>query len=88
LPQETPLAQGPAEQGSGTARMRAIIEALPMAFVVWDSSKRLQLCNRKFRQIYRIGPGKALPGTPFEEYTGIVGIERWRGIEQNLVSSR
>jgi hypothetical protein len=27
-------------------------------------------------------------GTPFEEYTGIVGIERWRGIEQNLVSSR
>ena len=67
LPQETPLAQGPAEQGSGTARIRAIIEALPMAFVVWDSSKRLQLCNRKFRQIYRIGPGKALPGTPFEE---------------------
>lgn len=26
--------------------------------------------------------------TPFEEYTGIVGIERWRGIEQNLVSCR
>ncbi|MGO9485826.1 MAG: ATP-binding protein [Rhodomicrobium sp.] len=66
LPHETQLALAPAEQG-GTARLRAIIEALPMAFVVWDSSKRLQLCNRKFRQIYRIGPGKALPGTPFEE---------------------
>ncbi len=66
LPQETARVQAPAEQ-SGTARLRAIIEALPMAFVVWDSSKRLQLCNRKFRQIYRIGPGKALPGTPFEE---------------------
>jgi two-component system cell cycle sensor histidine kinase PleC len=66
LPQETSHAQAPAEQG-GTARLRAIIEALPMAFVVWDSSKRLQLCNRKFRQIYRIGPGKALPGTPFDE---------------------
>lgn len=26
--------------------------------------------------------------TPFEEYTGIVGIERWRGIEQILVSGR
>ena len=66
LPQETALAHAPAEQG-GTARLRAIIEALPMAFVVWDNSKRLQLCNRKFRQLYRIGPGKALPGTPFEE---------------------
>jgi two-component system, cell cycle sensor histidine kinase PleC len=66
LPQETPVAANPAAQ-DGTARIRAIIEALPMAFVVWDSSKRLQLCNRKFRQIYRIGPGKALPGTPFEE---------------------
>ena len=38
-----------------------------MAFAVWDNSNRLQLCNRKFRQLYRIGPGKALPGTPFEE---------------------
>jgi two-component system, cell cycle sensor histidine kinase PleC len=69
LPQETPVtaaASSPAGQ-DGTARIRAIIEALPMSFVVWDSSKRLQLCNRKFRQIYRIGPGKALPGTPFEE---------------------
>ncbi len=66
LPQEAALAHSPSEQG-GTARIRAIIEALPMAFVVWDSSKRLQLCNRKFRQVYRIGPGKALPGTPFEE---------------------
>ncbi len=64
LPQETAHAHTPPEQG-GTARIRAIIEALPMAFVVWDSSKRLQLCNRKFRQIYRIAPGKALPGTPF-----------------------
>ncbi len=68
LPQETPMAAAAAPAGQdGTARIRAIIEALPMAFVVWDSSKRLQLCNRKFRQIYRIGPGKALPGTPFEE---------------------
>jgi two-component system cell cycle sensor histidine kinase PleC len=72
LPRETPAASAPAAGASasaqdGTARIRAIIEALPMAFVVWDSSRNLQLCNRKFRQIYRIGPGKALPGTPFEE---------------------
>lgn len=26
--------------------------------------------------------------TLFKEYTGIVGIERWRGIEQILVSCR
>jgi len=23
-------------------------------------------------------------GTPFEEYTRIVGIERWRGVEQKF----
>ncbi len=66
LPAAMPDGQAPAEQNS-TARLRAIVEALPMSFVVWDGQKRLQLCNRKFRQLYRIAPGTALPGTPFEE---------------------
>ncbi len=67
LPAETPAAQGSSAQQNGTARLRAIVEALPMSFAVWDNQNRLQLCNRKFRQLYRLAPGAALPGTPFQD---------------------
>jgi len=66
VPAAMAAGQAPAEQ-NGIARLRAIVEALPMSFVVWDGQRRLQLCNRKFRQLYRIAPGTALPGTSFEE---------------------
>ncbi len=66
VPAAMPVGQAPAELHS-TARLRAIVEALPMSFAVWDRQKRLQLCNRKFRQLYRIAPGTALPGMPFAE---------------------
>ncbi len=66
VPAAMPVGPAPAELNS-TARLRAIVEALPMSFAVWDGQKRLQLCNRKFRQLYRVAPGAALPGTPFAE---------------------
>ena len=66
LPAETRDVQAQAAQ-STTARLRAIIEALPMSFAVWDSQGNLQICNRKFRQLYRIAPGAALPGTPIDQ---------------------
>lgn len=66
LPTELPVGQAATEQ-PGTARLRAIVEALPMSFAVWDAQGCLQLCNRKFRQLYRIAPGAARPGTPFEQ---------------------
>ena len=65
LPAETRDVQAQAAQ-STTARLRAIIEALPMSFAVWDNHGQLQICNRKFRQLYRIAPGAALPGTSIE----------------------
>src|SRR5262249_4430398 len=52
---------------SGGIRLAALIESLPMSFAVWDSGNRLQFCNRKFRQLYRIPPTTALPGTPLED---------------------
>ncbi|MGO9173360.1 MAG: ATP-binding protein [Rhodomicrobium sp.] len=66
LPAETAAAEALGER-TGAARLRVVIEALPMSFAVWDNQNRLQLCNRKFRQLYRIAPGAALPDTPFEE---------------------
>jgi two-component system cell cycle sensor histidine kinase PleC len=66
IPAETSTAQQSADQTGGT-RLAAIIESLPMSFAIWDSGSRLQLCNRKFRQLYRIPPQAALPGASLEE---------------------
>jgi len=66
LSAETPDAEAPSELPSAV-RLRVIVESLPMPFAVWDSQNRLQLCNRRFRRLYRVAPGAALPGTPFQE---------------------
>jgi two-component system, cell cycle sensor histidine kinase PleC len=49
------------------SRLTAIVEALPISFAIWDREQRLILCNRKFRQLYRVAGVAALPGTSFEE---------------------
>ncbi len=49
------------------ARLTGILESLPISFAIWDRQNRLLLCNRKFRQLYRITRTAALPGTSFEE---------------------
>jgi two-component system cell cycle sensor histidine kinase PleC len=69
IPAEAPVA---AEATGETGRMRlaALIESLPMSFAIWDNENRLQLCNRKFRQLYRIPPNAALPGTSVEDMQG------------------
>ncbi len=66
LAAERASTEAPAENGTAV-RLRAIVESLPMSFAVWDSQNRLQLCNRKFRQFYRIAPGAAVAGTAFQE---------------------
>jgi two-component system, cell cycle sensor histidine kinase PleC len=50
---------------AGSAALSTILEALPMSFAVWDSEKRLEFCNRKFRQLYGIPPSAALYGASF-----------------------
>jgi two-component system, cell cycle sensor histidine kinase PleC len=49
------------------SRLAEIVEALPIPFAIWDRHARLSLCNRKFRQLYKIPGVAALPGTSFEE---------------------
>jgi two-component system cell cycle sensor histidine kinase PleC len=66
IAQHAPVQAGAPAQGS-QPRLSPIVEALPMSFAIWDPQKRLQFCNRKFRQLYRIPPGAALPTTPFDE---------------------
>jgi two-component system, cell cycle sensor histidine kinase PleC len=48
------------------ARLYDSIEAISEAFVLWDSSDRLVVCNRKFKAIYKIPTRLLAPGTPFK----------------------
>ena len=66
LPAEPQGNEGAGGQ-NGSAALRAIVESLPMSFAVWDSQNRLVLCNRKFRALYRIAPGAAVPGMSFPD---------------------
>ena len=54
---------------SATAEMRLsdAIEAISEAFVVWDSSNRLVLCNSKFKSLHGLSDDASRPGTPYEE---------------------
>ena len=48
-------------------RLTRIMESLPISIAIWDSQNRLMLCNRKFRQLYRIVGASALRSASFEE---------------------
>ncbi len=49
------------------ARLTKIMESLPISIAIWDGQNRLLLCNRKFRQLYRIAKTSVLRGAPLEE---------------------
>jgi two-component system cell cycle sensor histidine kinase PleC len=48
-------------------RLRDAIEAISEAFVLWDSSNRLVLCNSKYQDLHRLPPGAARAGTDYKE---------------------
>jgi two-component system, cell cycle sensor histidine kinase PleC len=48
-------------------RLRDAIEAISEAFVLWDSSNRLVLCNSKYQQLYALPDELVRPGTPYAE---------------------
>src|SRR3954468_4960583 len=54
---------------SATAEMRLsdAIEAISEAFVVWDASNRLVLCNSKFQSLHGLSDDAVASGTPYEE---------------------
>lgn len=56
------------------ARLTAPLESLPISVAVWDRHNRLMLCNRKFRQFYRIAEASALNGASFEDVQAQAGL--------------
>ena len=49
------------------ARLADAIEAISEAFVVWDSSNKLVLCNSKFKSLHGLTDEASKPGTPYED---------------------
>jgi two-component system cell cycle sensor histidine kinase PleC len=56
-----------AEEGELGARLRDAVEAIPESFVLWDGANRLIMCNRKFKQFYRLPSSVLKPGVQFAE---------------------
>src|SRR5437868_8820840 len=56
-------------EASATAEMRLsdAIEAISEAFVVWDASNKLVLCNSKFKSLHGLTDEAAEPGTAYED---------------------
>lgn len=48
-------------------RLRDAIEAISEAFVVWDPSNHLVLCNSKFRSLHNLPDESVVPGTPYKQ---------------------
>ena len=51
-------------------RLRDAVEAISEAFVLWDDSNRLVLCNSKFRNLHALSVEDATPGRRYHEVMG------------------
>ena len=47
-------------------RLRDAIETIPEAFVLWDASDRLVLCNSHFQRLHKLPDTAVIPGTSYE----------------------
>src|SRR5579871_2522615 len=47
-------------------RLRDAIETIPEAFVLWDASDRLVLCNTHFQRLHKLPDSAVIPGTSYE----------------------
>ncbi|MEP1206749.1 MAG: ATP-binding protein [Rhizobiaceae bacterium] len=48
-------------------RLRDAIENISEAFVLWDSKKRLVMCNSKYQQLYQLPASAVTSGSPHNE---------------------
>jgi two-component system cell cycle sensor histidine kinase PleC len=47
-------------------RLRDAIETIPEAFVLWDATDRLVLCNSHFQRLHKLPDSAVTPGTSYE----------------------
>ncbi len=65
------LSQGSSNHGANDTGLHLIgiavaIETIPEAFVLWDASDRLVLCNSHFQRLHKLPESAVIPGTSYE----------------------
>jgi two-component system cell cycle sensor histidine kinase PleC len=67
-------------------RLRDAIETIPEAFVLWDASDRLVLCNSHFQRLHKLPDSAVLPGTSYETVIEVGSMPEVRTRQQETVS--
>jgi two-component system, cell cycle sensor histidine kinase PleC len=65
-------------------RLRDAIETIPEAFVLWDASNRLVLCNSHFQRLHKLPDSAVIPGTSYET---VIEVGRMPQIRTRLQES-
>jgi two-component system cell cycle sensor histidine kinase PleC len=77
-------------EASATAdqRLREAIEAISEAFVLWDSSNRLILCNSKYQRLHELSDEAVRSGAHYADLSRVVGDTEPPGIGGPIDGSR
>jgi two-component system, cell cycle sensor histidine kinase PleC len=67
-------------------RLRDAIETIPEAFVLWDASDRLVLCNSHFQRLHKLPDSAVIPGTSYETVIEVGSMPEVRTRQQESVS--
>jgi two-component system cell cycle sensor histidine kinase PleC len=67
-------------------RLRDAIETIPEAFVLWDASDRLVLCNSHFQRLHKLPDSAVIPGTSHETVIEVGSMPQVRTRQQETVS--
>src|SRR5690242_18196491 len=67
-------------------RLRDAIETIPEAFVLWDASDRLVLCNSHFQRLHKLPDSAVIPGTSYETIIEVGSMPEVRTRQQESVS--
>ncbi|WP_407180475.1 PAS domain-containing sensor histidine kinase [Bradyrhizobium sp. STM 3562] len=68
-------------------RLRDAIETIPEAFVLWDASDRLVLCNSHFQRLHKLPDSAVIPGTSYETIIEVGSMPEVRTRQHDVVSS-
>ncbi len=67
-------------------RLRDAIETIPEAFVLWDASDRLVLCNSHFQRLHKLPETAVIPGTSYETVIEVGSMPEIRTRQQERIS--
>ncbi|WP_024507201.1 PAS domain-containing sensor histidine kinase [Bradyrhizobium sp. ARR65] len=67
-------------------RLRDAIETIPEAFVLWDASDRLVLCNSHFQRLHKLPDSAVIPGTSYETIIEVGSMPEVRTRQHDVVS--